>query len=194
MHLLRTVYLLRRRLHQKIPFTKGAGSCSKACRLQMELISIPSLDHTSKTTFVLSQPSPGIRQNDNLANLGQKDDQNNLFILEIYIYIHTHIYTHTHIILSVVTRNTLLIFDSYPICYHLLLYSLGFLSRELSDSSFPQPISTVGSFLFRAVDIRLLLCTNDLCTPRTESICSLSGMLPTSRALLSGSWYDNDFI
>lgn len=112
----------------------------------------------------------------------------------IYIYIHTHIYTHTHIILSVVTRNTLLIFDSYPICYHLLLYSLGFLSRELSDSSFPQPISTVGSFLFRAVDIRLLLCTNDLCTPRTESICSLSGMLPTSRALLSGSWYDNDFI
>lgn len=106
-------------------------------------------------------------------------------------------YTHTHIILSVVTRNTpnLLILTPSGTIYPSTPYlSLGFLPGELSNSSFPQPVSTVGSVLFRAVDLRMLLCINDLCTPRTESICSLSGMFPTSRALFSGSWYDNDFI
>jgi hypothetical protein len=68
----------------------------------------------------------------------------------VYLHIYLHIYIYTYIILSIVTRNILLIFWFLPhllpsICPSTFCVSLGFLSRELSNSSSPQPVSTVGS-------------------------------------------------
>lgn len=69
--------------------------------------------------------------------------------------------------------------------------NLRFLSRVLII----HPQSALRRVLAQgAVNIRMLFCTNDLCTSRTKSICRVSGVLPTSRALFFGSWYDDDFI
>lgn len=103
---------------------------------------------------------------------------------------------HHECVCMLVTGNTpfnMLIFIpifSFTIYSSTPYLTLGFLSRVLII----HPQVALRRLLLRVVNIRMLFCTNDFCTPRTESICSFGSVLPTSRALFSGSWYDNDFI
>lgn len=115
----------------------------------------------------------------------------------VFIYVFPCMFVYVCIYINLLVTGKTSFNILLPLSFSFTIYSstpylnLGFLSRVLII----HPQSALRRVLAQgAVNIRMLFCTNDLCTPRTKSICSLGGVLPTSRALFFGSWYDNDFI